>query len=316
MKIAITGGSGFIGSVLMDRLSKSGHDVFWLDIRPSKAFPDRGSIVDVTDEEKLCKALEGVDIVYHLAAEHRDDVRPIQKYYDVNVGGARSLVNACENNHIKTIIFTSTVAIYGLEAKKSKEDDVPKPFNDYGKSKLESEIVFTQWVEKEKGNTLIMIRPVAIFGVENRGNIYNLIKSIARKRFIMIGNGHNKKSIAYVGNVSAFLEYVLNLKSGKHIYNYADKPDLSTRDLVDKARSSLGFKASTISLPYIFGILGGVIFDCLAKMTGRTFPISAIRVQKFCADTVVSADKIEETNFKRPYSLEEGLAYMIKHEFL
>lgn len=315
MKIAITGGAGFIGTALMKRLQEQGHEPYWIDIKPSINYPNQGYILDVTNEGALIKALEGAEVIYHLAAEHRDDVKPTQKYFDVNVGSAKAVVKAAKANQISAIIFTSTVAVYGLDAGESQENSIPKPFNNYGKSKLESEEVFQQWAQEDKQNKLAMIRLVATFGAGNRGNIYTLMNQIARNKFIMIGKGSNRKSIAYVGNVSAFLSQCLYMNSGVSIYNYADKPDLSMRELVSDIRLSLGLKGSGPTLPYIVGLAGGAVFDGLAYITRRRFPISLIRVRKFCANTIVSAAKMEETGFKRPFTLREGLQEMAKADF-
>lgn len=316
MKIAITGGSGFIGTQLCTLLKEQGHELVIIDIAPSAAFPDARKDVDVRDANALTKALEGCEVIYHLAAEHRDDVQPIDLYYDVNVGGGKNVIKAAESNNINTIIFTSTVAVYGLDAGNSVETDIPAPFNDYGHSKLRSEKTFEKWAEKDKQRKLVTLRLVATFGVGNRGNIYNLLKQIASGKFMMIGHGENHKSIAYVSNVAAFLVHILKLDTGHHLYNYADKPDLNMREMVFSVRESLGCKGLGLQIPYLIGLMGGYCFDILAKITGRTFPISAIRVKKFCADTIVNADKLKSTGFKRAYALPDGLKTMIETEFI
>lgn len=319
LNIAVIGGSGFIGTVLVRRLLEKSHKVSILDIAPSAAYPDIYTDVDVRDKQALTDALEGVDVIYNLAAEHRDDVSPVHKYYDVNVDGARNIVDAATAHNIKTVIFTSTVAVYGLNAdpvKGATEETLPAPFNDYGHSKLQAEDVFNTWVKNEEGRTLTSLRLVATFGPRNRGNIYTLMDQVARNRFIMVGSGKNRKSIAYVENVAAFLVHVMETsKSGLNLYNYADKPDLTMNVLIRTIKNRLGKKGRGLHMPYVIGILGGTAFDVLAKLSGKKFPISAIRVKKFCANTVVNADKLEGTTFTRPYTLEQGLEHMIDAEF-
>lgn len=77
MKILVTGGSGFIGTNLVADLLKAGHSVSIYDKTKSETYPDLCVVADVRDRERLTEALQGVDVVYHLAAEHRDDVRPV-----------------------------------------------------------------------------------------------------------------------------------------------------------------------------------------------------------------------------------------------
>lgn len=316
MKIAITGGAGFIGTALATLLKDAGHEIRILDVIKSEKFPNESQIVDVTNPHLLTEALQGIDVIYHMAAVHRDDVKPLQRYYTVNVGGAENVVAAAKANNIKTIVNTSSVAVYALDAGDSRETDTPDPFNDYGRSKLAAEKVFETWATADAKNTLANIRLVATFGPGNRGNIYTLIEQIARGRFIMVGDGDNYKSIAWVGNVAAFLTKTLEFSPGTHLYNYADKPDLNMREFVQTVRNALGLKGLGLKIPYSIGLMGGKTFDIIANATGKNFPISAIRVKKFCANTIVNADKaIKQIGFKAPFTLEYGLREMINAEF-
>lgn len=319
MKIAITGGAGFIGTQLATLLKDQGHEIVLIDLLKSNAFPDDSVIADVCDAEAMTAHLSGCDAVYHLAAEHRDDVSPIQKYFDVNVGGGENVLNAAREHNVSRVIFTSSVAVYPLEPEDpiggSAEIHKAAPFNDYGQSKLDSEATFETWADENKARALTMVRLVATFGIGNRGNIFNLINQIASGKFMMIGSGRNQKSIAYVGNVAAFLAHALENPAGINLYNYADKPDLEMKDFVTSVREALDKEGVGLQIPYGIGIVGGYVFDLLAKLTGRTFPISSIRVKKFCANTIVNADKAQASGFKAPYSLKDGLNEMISAEF-
>jgi len=96
MNILVTGGSGFIGTNLVSDLLEQGHKVSIYDKRKSETYPDLCIVADVRDKEKLANSMHGIDAVYHLAAEHRDDVRPVSLYYDVNVGGAENIAYGLE----------------------------------------------------------------------------------------------------------------------------------------------------------------------------------------------------------------------------
>ncbi len=316
MNILITGGSGFIGTRLVEDLLKNNHNVRIYDKVTSEKYPHLVTIGDVRDKDALIKACRGIDIIYNLAAEHKDDVTPKSLYADVNIGGADNVVAAARYNKIKRIIFTSSVAIYGLNRGEPDETTDAKPFNEYGRTKYEAEKIFLQWANENQENSLVIVRPAVIFGERNRGNVYNLMKQIASGKFIMIGNGKNKKSMGYVGNISAFLASMAFRKSKNiEIFNFAGKPDLNTKEIVTIIRKEMGIKGKMFSLPYFIGLSGGYIFDIFALLTGKKYPVSSIRIKKFTAETTVSTKNLEKIGFKNPYTLEEGLKRMIQSEF-
>jgi nucleoside-diphosphate-sugar epimerase len=131
----------------------------------------------------------------------------------------------------------------------------------------------------------------------------------------MVGTGKNVKSMAYVENVAAFLLYSLGFGPGVHVYNYVDKPDFDMQALVDIVHDALGRKRSRLKLPYAAGLLVGAVFDLLSKVTGRKFPISSIRIRKFCANTMFNTNA-RSTGFIPPVSLRQGLADTIRYEFI
>ncbi len=309
MKIAITGGSGFIGTRLIKELQSAGHECVIIDVK-------HRAPVDILDYPALERAIAGCDAVYQLAAEHRDDVFPRSRYYDVNVTGTGNVARAADANGIKRLVFTSSFAVYGLDAKTPGENSAPAPFNDYGKSKLEGEKLLQDWAEKTREARLTIVRPTVVFGENNRGNVYTLINQVAGKKFVMIGNGENKKSMAYVGNVASFLSFCLDKNDMTGVYNYADTPDFTMNELMGVIYEKFGRDRPSFKLPYTIGLTAGYAFDALARATNRRFPISAVRVQKFCADTTSNAEKVRGAGFVPPYSLREGIERMIAHDFL
>ncbi len=317
MKLFVTGGSGFIGTCLVGELLKAGHQVTIFDKNNSSKYPELMVVGDVRNKNALIKAAAGHDVIYHLAAEHADNVRPITLYRDVNVGGAKNLIIAANSAGINKIIFTSSVAVYPLNKGEPNENSPVAPFSEYGKSKYKAEKVFTEWVAEDDSRSLTIVRPCVIFGEDNRGNVYNLLSQICNKRFIMVGSGRNKKSIGYIGNIVEFLIFSLDFGPGFKLFNYADKPDLTTNDLITIAKNAFGRNdESELRIPYGIGLLGGLAFDLLAGITGKSFSISSIRIKKFCADTTVSTNRLLQTGFKPPYTLKQALEQTIKSEFL
>ena len=261
--------------------------------------------------------LEESDIVVLLAAKHRDDVTPVSLYYDTNVEGMKVTLNAMEKNGIKRLVFFSSVAVYGLNKKNPDETHPAEPFNHYGKSKWEAEQVLQEWHKTHPDWNINIIRPTVIFGERNRGNVYNLLKQISSGKFLMVGKGTNVKSMAYIGNVVAFVKYLIdNVNEGYNVYNYIDKPDTNMNDLVALVEKVLNKRIPSIHFPYWMGMMGGYCFDFLSKITGKKFAVSSVRVKKFCAVTQFDSTKAMTSGFKPPYTLQEGLSRTLEFEFV
>lgn len=316
MTVAVVGGSGFIGSRLCRRFTFSQHDFLIVDKTMSISFPSETKICDIGQASDLATVLAPVAAIVNLAAEHRDDVTPKSLYDDVNVEGARNVCLAAEANNINTIVFTSTVAVYGFAPLGTDESGEFNPFNDYGRTKLEAEIIYRRWQAKDPVNRcLVIIRPTVVFGEANRGNVYNLLKQIASGKFLMIGPGTNVKSMAYVENIAAFIQHSLTFGPGVHIYNYVDKPDFDMNTLVSTVYLVLCQTPGSLRLPYSLGIFVGKCFDALASVTGKKFPVSAIRVKKFCSDTMFNTS-VKNTGFIAPVKLKDALERTIRYEFV
>ena len=315
MKILILGGSGFVGTRLTEILLDK-HQVTIGDIAQSEKYPQLWKKCDVCSDDDLRMVLPGHDCIVNLAAAHRDDVRPISLYTTVNVEGAEHVCKIASEVGIRHIVFTSSVAVYGFPEYDYDENAPKKPFNEYGRTKIAAEAVYEKWQQSAPGNMLHVIRPTVIFGEGNRGNVYNLFNQLASGKFMMVGNGKNKKSMAYVGNVAAFLKWNIEENQAAYsVYNYIDKPDYNMLDLVTNFENILGRKFPPLSLPYWLGLCGGYCFDILAFITRKNFPISSIRVKKFCAQTVFNSDKMQQSGFQAPYSMPEALKRVIEFEF-
>jgi nucleoside-diphosphate-sugar epimerase len=312
--ILTIGGSGFVGSFLIKELNNL--KVNNLDKNPSPFFNDITKIVDIRNVDDIIIS-EDTKCVVLLAAEHRDDISPKSLYYDVNVQGTKNVLTAMDKAGVKNIIFTSSVAIYGLNKTNPCEDHPEDPFNHYGKSKWEAEQAIKNWfINKPLGKSVTIIRPTVIFGQRNRGNVYNLLKQISSGKFIMVGKGSNKKSMAYVENIVAFIKNRIEFnESGFHIFNYADKPDFSMTQLVNAIENKMNISIPKTKIPYWTGMIAGYGFDFLSLISQKNFSISSVRIKKFCATTQFNSDKAHLV-FNAPYSLEDGLNKTLDHEFI
>ena len=349
MTITIIGGSGFLGTRLAKRLLEAGHAVRIADKRKSSAYPELWTRCDIRnapscaedfpesltdalsapgkhDEavkampmQSLLAVLKGSDVVINLAAEHRDDVTPKSLYDEVNVQGSENVCKACTELGIHKVIFTSSVAVYGFAPMGTDESGAINYFNDYGRTKYLAEERYRDWLRQDSENCAVIIRSTVIFGEQNRGNVYNLLHQIAGGVFPMVGKGKNLKSMNYVENVAAFIEYELDhdAEPGEHLYNYCDEPAYDMNHLVLDCYKALGKKKTKLlHFPYWLAYCVGLCFDLLACITRRKFTISSVRVKKFTQNTYFVSRKVKDTAFLPPVTLEEGLRRTIDYEFV
>lgn len=314
-KALIIGGAGFIGAVLLQRLMQARTAATVFD----KRAPEKGHAPfiegDVRNLDALTEAARGHDIIYNLAAEHRDDVRPASLYYEVNVDGARNTCAAAERLGIRSIVFTSSVAVYGESEHKLDEDAVHCPINEYGRTKSLAEKVYLAWAADRADRKLVIVRPAVVFGPANQGNVHSLVSLVASGHFFMVGDGTNRKSMAFVDNVADFLSHVVALPAGVHVFNYADEPDMTMNELVAFVRQEFGRtpQAPRVPLPLALAVASGA--DIIASLLNLRLPISMIRLKKFRANTQVDAARAIASGFIPQVDLKEGLRRMMLPEF-
>ena len=326
VKILVTGGSGFIGGYFHRELTARGHGIVNLDLIPPSGSVAGSPFVqgDVRDPKAVERAInhfgEPVDRVVHLAAAHHDFGIEHDTYYDVNENGARVLCDAMDASGVSELTFYSTVAIYGHGSEPVTEDS-PKDFiNPYGGSKWAGEQVFMGWTEKganDKGapRRCLTIRPTVTFGPNNFANMYSLIRQIHSGKYAQFGKASNIKSLSYVENI---VDATLHLwdHEGRAAYdpfNWIDKPDLTSAEIAITIRESLGKSSHPLTVPLWLGLLAGIPFDVVIKLTGKNLPISTARIKKlFCMQTKYEADKVLATGYTPKVPLKEGIDRMVK----
>ncbi|NGP75949.1 NAD-dependent epimerase/dehydratase family protein [Balneolaceae bacterium YR4-1] len=303
----ITGGSGFIGSHFHREIS-SGNVINYDIQEPFFEYDSKFIQGDIRDTEKLTKHLEEDDILLHLAATHFDFQ---ENYFPTNVKGTRSLLQAAREAGIKTMVFFSSVAVYGAVSKPTSVHDEPEPNMPYGASKLEAETLIKEWAGEDPDRRAIIIRPTVVYGPYNFGNVFNLIRQIDSGFFVNIGTGKTVKSIVYVKNlVSYTLQALEKAGPGVSLYNATDEPHLATDTLTSLIANKLGKKVPfTLPLPVAKGF--ALPFDLLKAVTGKDWVISKERIEKFCTDTHFTSEKLREAGVEQPVSSEEGLAETI-----
>lgn len=147
MNILVTGGAGYIGSVLMRELLKAGHDIKCLDtlffgIEPINDIENQIDIIEADIRTFDSNILKNIDVVMHLGAISRPDPTEEfdpQLYYEINHQGTSRLANLSKKKGVKRFIFSSTCSVYGFQDELITEESKPNPLEIYGKTKLLAE---------------------------------------------------------------------------------------------------------------------------------------------------------------------------------
>jgi len=205
MKILVTGGTGFIGSHLVDKLIDEGHEVIVLDINLNvdQKNPKATYIMADIVKDDLNSYFEEVETAFHLAADPMVNTSAIEpkKSFDTNVIGTFRVLEACRKNKVKQIVFTSSSVVYG-EAKiiPTPEDSHLGPISNYGASKLSNEAYISSYAHSY-GIKASIVRLANIFGERSTHGVmfdfYHKLKNNPN-RLEILGNGEQEKSYLHV----------------------------------------------------------------------------------------------------------------------
>jgi nucleoside-diphosphate-sugar epimerase len=315
--VCITGGSGFIGWYVCRALAADGVALRILDlVPPGDDLPPHDFIRgDLRDPAAVRAALAGCDAVINLAAAHHDFGIADETYFDVNERGAKVLCDVMDELGVRRCCFYSTVAVYGDTPPPLTESTPPAPNSPYGASKLAGEKVFEGWTQQGDGRRCLVIRPTVTFGPRNFANMYSLIRQIHSGKFLRVGPGTNIKSLAFIDNIVAATLFLWNRPDAPpfDVFNYIDKPDLSSREISETVYEALGRRVPRVAIPMWFARLAVLPFDIVIALTGKNIPVSGARVKKlFSTQTKFEADKVKASGYAAAVPLREGIRRMVE----
>ncbi|WP_165962720.1 NAD-dependent epimerase/dehydratase family protein [Occultella glacieicola] len=317
-RVLVLGASGFVGSHLAPMFDRLGVEFVRFDLYEDPHADAPTQIGDVRDVDALIEAMTDCTAVLNLAAAHHDFGITTSTFESVNVGGARAVCAAMDHHGITNLCFYSSVAVYGEQDTPPSETSTPTPVNDYGRSKLAAEGAYRDWQRSGPGRRALIIRPAVVFGPRNFANVYRLIQQIDRRRFLPVGPGTNRKSMCYVTNVVDAIGHLWAAPSRvadgqDEVYNYVDKPDLMSREVVSAVYAGLGRRQPGLRIPLTPALLAAKPFDLIAAATGRNLPVTSARIRKLSdSETSFLADRVAGTGFEPSVTLPDGLEAMVR----
>jgi UDP-glucose 4-epimerase len=259
MKMFVTGGAGFIGSNLVDRLLAAGHEVTAYDDLSTgqerfleQAAGRKGFQLvrgDILDQRKLAEVLPGHDVVFHLAANADVRFGPDQprKDLDSNTIGTWSVLESMRAAKVRRIAFSSTGSVYGESKVVPTPEDAPFPVQTslYGASKLAGEGLISAYCEAY-GMRGCIFRFVSILGERyTHGHVFDFCKALlAHPEYLdVLGDGHQKKSYLHVQDcVDAILLAVERCEAPVNIFNLGTDEYVEVNDSIDVIQAELELK--------------------------------------------------------------------------
>jgi nucleoside-diphosphate-sugar epimerase len=318
-KILITGAAGFVGSHLVEYLLSQGvkrKDLrLFIKKRESlKNLPDVDFDIiesDVRNKNAVKKAVEDVDVIYHLAAITVFDGKTYEDYKVVNVDGTQNLIDAVKNNRIKKFVFFSSIAVFGLPAYVGEiinwNENQPKRYaEDYGKSKYEGERRILK-AHEEHGFPYVIIRPTTVYGPRDKLNLFELYKAIKGHYFFFIGDGKNKMDYVFVRDLvrGARQAELSKIKAADYILG-GGKP-ISFKNVVKFVSKSIDVPVPNIHIPKQLGLGASYMIESMGRFIGIRFPLFPTRVKVMTTHCYFDISKAKkEISYNPSTSFKEG----------
>lgn len=309
MKVIVTGGSGFIGSNLVEHLIKTGHSVLNLDVRKPRNTQFSGIYkkVNILDFKSMFEEFTDFqpDYVVHLAA--RTDLNGTgEADYAANVDGVRNVCRVCSvTKSIRRVIFASSMLVNRVGYKPSDSQDY-NPETIYGKSKVNGECVILE--EAKELNDYCVVRPTSIWGEWFAAPYRNFFNYVLAGLYFHHDGTACTKTYGYVGNTVYQIDRILfsklnNLK-GAVLY-LGDRPPTDISEWADEIALIAGVRRP-LRLPFL-------LFRCLASvgdalgLLNIPFPMSSFRLKNMTTDNIVDLDSTYDVCGSPPYTRLEGV---------
>jgi nucleoside-diphosphate-sugar epimerase len=314
MKILVTGGTGFTGSHLVRRLLQAGHKVVVLDNQRGHVCDELQAlgaeilIGSVTDRTLVWKAIQGCEVVHHLAAAFRQVNLPKRVYWNVNVEGTRYLLEAALQSAVKTFIYCSTCGVHGDVKRGPADETAPiTPADYYQYTKYEGEKVVAQFVGK--GLKIVTLRPTAIYGPGDPERFYMLFKLVNQGRFFMFGDGRAHYHPVYIDNlVDAFELAAASARGEGEVYLIGDEQSYTLNELVSAIAKTLGVDLKMRHVPFRLLWLAALASELAYKPFRVDPPLFRRRVDWFRQNRAFTIAKAErELGYRPKVGLAEGL---------
>jgi len=311
----VTGGSGFLGSHLVEALVARGDNVRVL-VRPTSEIIHLQSLGvelaygDLNDVQSLRTATQGIERVYHCAARAAD-WGAWESFHTANVTGVRNLLETAVEAGVSRFIHVSTTDVYGYPDYPVDESAPYRPRGwYYGDTKIDGErLVWSYYYERNLPITVV--RPASIYGPRSITLVLDIVDQLKKGSMVHIGKGYKSAGLAYVSNVvDMLLRAAESENSVGQAYNASDGSDITWRQYVDRLAEILGTTSPRVVIPYRLAYLAGWTMEKTYKaLRNETRPLlTRMTVELLGTDQGFSINKARrELGYEPKVGFDEGM---------
>ena len=321
MRVLVTGATGFAGGHLVRALASRGHQVRAFQ-REAARQPDPGvpgvpgidiAIGDLRDPGALRRAVQGIDVVYHIAAIYRQAGVSTEVYRAVNATAVGQLVEAAAAAGARRVVHCSTVGVHGdVEHPPANEDAPLKPGDIYQETKLEGERL-ARAAGASTGIEVTIVRPSGIYGPGDR-RLLKLFRGVARRRWITLGRGKIYYHLTYIDDlVEGFRLCGEHPSAANRTYILAGGEVTTLNDLVAMTAEVAGVQAPAIHLPVWPFWIAGALCEAVCAPLGIEPPLYRRRVDFFTKSRAFDISRAQrEIGYAPQIRLHDGIRRTIE----
>jgi len=287
MNALITGGTGFIGSRLALACLERGDRVrvLGLENSPAEASNRRQlerrdasvTLASVTDGDAVDRALDGIDVVFHLAAAQHEMNVPDEHFRVVNQQGTERLLEASRRGGVRRFVHGSTIGVYGSLEGTISEESPCKPDNIYGETKLEGETA----VLAQDGLPVVVIRIPEVYGPGDR-RLLKLFRAVDRGRFLLIGSCENAHHPIFINDlIDGLLAASCADAAVGEVLLLPGRDVVTTREMATAVAQAVGRRAPRLRLPLAPFAVMAALMEATLRPIGVQPPLHRRRLDFF-----------------------------------
>jgi dihydroflavonol-4-reductase len=310
----VTGAGGFIGLHLANHLAEAGWRTAGVDLHyPGDDGPQGGPrfeavVGDFRDQALMDRLLDGVDVVFHLAAAHLDQSMGESAYWDINAHSLPDVVQLARRRGVRRWVHMSSVGVYGRLAQCPANERTPaQPQSIYGRTKLAGEEAVLE-AGGRVGLEVVVLRPAWVFG-PGCPRTAKIRRMLARGRFVMIGRGRNLRHPLYVADLVTACELAASHHDavGQTLL-IAGPRAMPCHELIETFCQVYSLPRPRLRLPYALGYTMALLCEGLCRPLGKAPPISRRSLEFFDTDNAFDTTQTRHVlGFEPRSSLRQGL---------